>query len=114
MIPLQKDMDLSDPVESILWALVKLNGKQGAPLLTPVPLMREQAQNLYDRGLRFHPELQKSWYHPPANEGSFDAQLSGEWKDSQPSSESEPVSKALSMMSDEMKAELRRQLNEGV
>ena len=115
MIPLQKDMDLDDPVESLLWALVLLNTKQGAPLMYPVPLMREQAQNLWDRGLRFHPELRKSWYHPPGNEqGGFTAQLSGEWRDEPPRTEEEPVAQALSLMSPEMKAELRRQLNEGV
>ena len=114
MIPLQENMDLGDPVESLLWALVKLNEKQGAPLLMPVPILREQAQSLWDRGLRFHPELQRSWYHPPGNEGSFEAQLSGEWRDEPPRSEEEPVAQALSLMSPEMKAELRRQLNEGV
>ena len=43
-------------------------------MMSPVPIMREQRRAQLDRGLRFHPELQKSWYHPPGNEqGGFTA-----------------------------------------
>lgn len=109
-LPLQDDMDLSDPVESLLWALVKMNAKQGAPLMYPVPLMREQARALYDRGLRFHPEEQRSWFHPPSG-ADF---MGGEWKDFPPSATRDAAAEAVSRMSPGMRSALRAELSKEV
>lgn len=107
-LPLQEDMDLDDPVESILWSLVQVFEMGGADLLVPVPELRKAAQKLWDRGMRFHPELQASWFHPSATPGLMGS--GGEWKKFPPTATGDAAAEAVSRMSPGMRAALLAEL----
>ncbi|MDO4606963.1 MAG: DUF2744 domain-containing protein [Bowdeniella nasicola] len=74
MIPLQKNMNMDDPEEHILWALVNIGGNIDAPLLMPERVLRRWAHHLWECGFRHHPELQMRFYQPPRDgAGVFEA-----------------------------------------
>lgn len=110
-VPMQDDMDLEDPVESLLWALVGIFEMGGASLLVPIPELRKAAQHLWDRGVRFLPEEQRSWAHPVGDGGPFGAAV--EWKDYPPSSTRGAAAEAVSRMSPAMREALRVELDRG-
>ena len=111
MIPLQNNCDPDKPEEHVLWALVRMNEKQGAPLLLPLPAMEEQSKHLYDCGFRHHPDLQTKHYVPPQTNSLWDG-MDGTWADGPPpeSNVQASVSQALAGMDEDTKAELLRQL----
>lgn len=79
MIPLQDQMNLDDPEEYFLWALVNMDGMSGAPLILPEPVLRVWSKHLYDCGFRHHPELQQITYRPPVSGTSILEAGGGEW-----------------------------------
>ena len=79
MIPLQNNMDFSDPEQHFLWALVNMDGMNGAPLLLPEPVLRTWSRHLYRCGFRHHTELQEITYRPPAEGASVLEAGAGEW-----------------------------------
>lgn len=81
-IPLQKDMNMEDPGEHVLWGLVNAGERIGAPLLLPEPFMKEFSRHLYRCGFRHHPELQEIWYKPPTEDATLFEGIGGEWIES--------------------------------
>lgn len=79
MIPLQDDMNMGDPEEHILWALVNIGGDLDAPLLMPPVVLRRWARHLWECGFRHHPELQMRFYQPPPDGASVLAGGAGRW-----------------------------------
>lgn len=108
-IPLQQNMDMTDPEEHALWALVNIGGDIGAPLLLPVEVMRHWSRHLYECGFRHHPDLQTRWYEPPTGEDSIWHGAGGKWVDHEPDT-SDPVGELVDKMSPAMKAELLARL----
>lgn len=116
-LPLQHEMDMSDPRQHLLWALMKMNEQVSAPLILPLPAYEEQSQHLYDCGFRHHPELQTKTYRPPKPDASLWDGMAGEWVKHPPGEPPKDfeaaVSSAIGSMSPAMRAELKRQLTEG-
>lgn len=79
-IPTFDNVDLDDPEQHALPALVGLPHMKGAPLGMPRPLLGWISKRLWDCGYRYHPELRTIKYRPP-HTGMGVAMLSsaGEW-----------------------------------
>ena len=78
-IPLQHDMDMDDPEQHLLWGLVNMGEKIGAPLLLPEKFMRDFSKHLYRCGFRHDPSEQEIWYKPPGNGDSIWHGTGGTW-----------------------------------
>ena len=78
-IPIQSDLDPQDPEEHVLWGLVNMGEKIGAPLLLPEKIMRDFSRHLYRCGFRHHPECQEIWYKPPGEGDSIWHGTGGHW-----------------------------------
>ena len=78
-IPLQKDMDPSNPEEHLLWAFVNIGERIGAPLLLPEKYMREFSRHLYRAGFRHCDDKQEIWYKPPGENDSIWNGAGGSW-----------------------------------
>lgn len=77
-LPKQEDMDMGNPEEHLLWALLSMDARQGVPMLVPEPILRSWSKHLYRCGFRHHPELQEIYYKPPATDSTLGA-IDGEW-----------------------------------
>lgn len=106
-IPLQSQMDMDNPREHLLWALVSMGGKIGAPLLLPRPMMEDLSAHLYACGFRHDPTAQQRWYHPPASDALWE-QSSGRWEDRPP--QGDEIDEVLTALSPAAREELRRRL----
>lgn len=80
-IPLQSEMDFSDPEEHLLWGLVNMGERIGAPLLMPEKFMREFSKHLYRCGFRHDRSVQEIWYKPPGEGDSIWHGTGGKWLD---------------------------------
>lgn len=78
-IPLQHDMDMDDPEQHLLWGLVNMGEKIGAPLLLPEKFMRDFSKHLYRCGFRHDPSVQEIWYKPPGDGDSIWHGTGGKW-----------------------------------
>ena len=78
-IPLQHDMQMDDPEQHLLWGLVNMGEKIGAPLLLPEKFMRDFSKHLYRCGFRHDPSEQEIWYKPPGNGDSIWHGTGGKW-----------------------------------
>lgn len=78
-IPVQSEMDFSRPDEHVLWALVNMGERIGAPLLLPEKFMRDFSRHLYRCGFRHHADLQDIWYKPPGEGDSIWHGTGGHW-----------------------------------
>lgn len=79
-IPLQQDLNMSDPEEMFLWMLVGMPGmEEQAPLMMPPQILRKVSKRLYDAGARWHPEEQTIKYVPPAGQEHWLAGSGGRW-----------------------------------
>lgn len=85
-LPLQEQMNMADPEEHLLWALVGMAAEAGAPLIVPTQILRGWSKHLYECGFRHHPEEQQRWYHPPKTGDSIMEAGLGEWSTTPPSS----------------------------
>ena len=115
-IPLQRDADMGDPRQHVLWALV---GMGDAPLLMPLPIMAEWSEHIFNAGFRHHPELQTVYYSPPGEDASFYSSMSGEWIKSEspgvPPDEvnDDEIDRLIAGLDERMKAVLREKLGDG-
>lgn len=111
-IPLQHKMDMSDPEEHVLWALVNIGGLAGVPLLLDERFMRIWSKHLYRCGFRHDPALQELWYKPPTEDATLFEGIGGEWVESEPGvmpelySKDEVLQKMVASMSDTDRAKL--------
>lgn len=66
MLNRQEDMDMKNPEEHFLWALMGLPGPDAtAMMLLPAPVLRTWSRHLYNCGFRHHPEHQTITYRTP-------------------------------------------------
>lgn len=77
-LPLQHTVNMDNPEEHLVWALLSMDTRQGVPMLMPQPILRSWSKHLYDCGFRHHPELQAKYYRPPATDSTFGA-VDGQW-----------------------------------
>lgn len=70
---------MSDPEEHLLWGLVNMGERIGAPLLLPAKFMREFSKHLYRCGFRHDRSLQEIWYTPPGEGDSIWHGTGGKW-----------------------------------
>lgn len=107
-IPLQPQMDMDNPREHLLWALVSMGGKIAAPLLLPRPMMEDLSEHLYRCGFRHDPDAQERWYHPPGADSLW-SQTAGTWKNTPPSGDE--IDEVLGTLSPAAREELARRLH---
>lgn len=78
-IPLQHEMDMTNPEEHVLWALVNMGERIGAPLLLPESFMREFSKHIYRCGFRHCDDKQEIYYKPPTEDATLFEGIGGEW-----------------------------------
>lgn len=115
-IPMQHTCDMSDPAQHVLWALVNVGGRIGAPLLMPRKVMEEWSRHLFDAGFRHHPELQTIWYRPPGDDSTIWNGIGGEWISSEPGERPDDVDPGVvdalvGAMDDRLRAAVRARLD---
>lgn len=79
-IPLQQNADPDNPRTALGWAMVGLPFQgQAVPMVVQPSQYEEWSQQLWNIGLRHHPELQTVHYQPPAADGNWMTSSAGEW-----------------------------------
>lgn len=80
-IPLQQEADTDNPETALGWALVGLPfDGVSVPMVVQPKQYEEWSKQLWDIGLRFHPEHQKLKYQPPTgSELNWVMGSVGEW-----------------------------------
>lgn len=123
-IPLQSNLDMSNPRNQILWTLVNPAHLLDAPLLLRLEEMELIADHLAACGLRHEPEKQTRWYVPPRPDASMLEAGAGRWIEGPapgvPPAEATEAAEApdddaaalLTLLSDEQRAHLRKLLGE--
>lgn len=108
-IPLQDDLNPSDPEEHVLWALVNINEDLGAPLLLPIENMRAWSKHLFQCGFRHHEDLQEKWFIPPSGDTPLYGAVGGKWSDTPPEKRDE-AAEILANLPTGVKADLKARL----
>lgn len=114
---MQHTCDMSDPAQHVLWALVNVGSRIGAPLLMPRKVMEDWSRHLYDAGFRHHPELQTIWYQPPTDDATIWNGIAGTWVKSAPGErpdglDVDQVAVLVDAMDARMRTALRARLDE--
>lgn len=78
-LPLQHEMDMGDPEQHVVWALLNMGSGMNAPMLLPTPVLKEWSRHLYRCGFRHHPECQEIFYQPPRQDASVLEAGAGQW-----------------------------------
>lgn len=83
-LPTQDKANMASPEEHFVWALVGMAPEAGAPLILPLPIMRQWSRHLWDCGFRHDPELQTIHYMPPNPNATVMEMTAGKWVDGPP------------------------------
>lgn len=78
-VPLQHEVDTTNPEEAFVWALACLPGPKDGVLPIPPQVLGKWSKHLWDLGFRHYPEDQKREYQPPARGGDHWLNATGKW-----------------------------------